>query len=325
KVADTLERGEQSVILINRRGFASVIWCPVCRWRLRCPHCNVGMVFHASRQRASCHHCRARIAVPERCPNVSCQTPVVQSGAGTQKIEQELTDSFPDARIARADSDTMKRGRDYQDMVDRFGSREIDILLGTQMIGKGLDFPHVSFVGMIAADLAGAASDFRASERLFQLITQVAGRAGRERSGGEVVVQTLVPEVLALQASVNHDYVGFAEHELATRRQLGMPPFTRLTRFVFADAREREARIAAERFADDLRNLIAELELEGTDLLGPQPCSIERLRGLYRYDLLLRATRTDAMQQIIDRYSEGSVSRPKVRSFVVDVDPLAMS
>ena len=325
KVSETLDRGQQAVILINRRGFASVIWCPACHWRLRCPQCNVGMVFHLSKQQAACHYCRARITVPEVCPDPSCKRPVHRSGAGTQRVEQELAAAFPQARIVRADSDTMKRAAHYRDLVDRFGAREIDILLGTQMIGKGLDFPHVAFVGVVGADLAGAAVDFRSSERLFQLLTQVAGRAGREQAGGEVVVQTLMPDAAAVQAAVRHDFGLFAESELEVRQRIGFPPFTRLTRFVFGDPRERALRKAAEAFAAELRRHIAELSLSGTDILGPQPCALERLRNQYRYDVLLRAPGAGVMQRVLDRLRGSGMPRPKVKTFVVDVDPLSLT
>ena len=325
KVSNTLDRGEQAVILINRRGYARVIWCPACHWRLRCPECNVGMVFHLTKQQAACHYCRARITVPQLCPNLSCKTPLLQSGAGTQRVEQELNAAFPQARIARADSDTMKRSSDYQSLVDRFTAREIDILLGTQMIGKGLDFPHVSFVGMIGADLAGSSADFRASERLFQLITQVAGRAGREQAGGEVVVQTLVPDAIAVRTAVDHDFRRFAADELDIRRRLGFPPFARLTRFIFADPREREVRKVAEAFADQLRRQLADLSVPNADVLGPHPCALERLRGRYRYDVLLRARRARDMQNVLDGLRGVGMLRQKVKGFVVDVDPLSLT
>ena len=219
----------------------------------------------------------------------------------------------------------MKRGCDYQHLVDRLGSREIDILIGTQMIGKGLDFPHVSFVGMVGADLVGLSSDFRSSERLFQLITQVAGRAGRERAGGYVVIQTLMPDVTAVQAAVQHDFERFAADELEMRQRLGFPPFTRLTRFVFADPRERHLRNVVESFAADLRRHIADLPAPGADLLGPQPCILRRLRGSYRYDLLLRTGHSDIMHRILDRLRGGGSPRPQVKTFVVDVDPLSLA
>ncbi len=325
KIAESLGRGEQAVILINRRGFASVIWCAACHWRLRCPQCNVGMVFHLTRQQAVCHYCRTRVTVPELCPNLACRQPVRQSGAGTQRVEQELLSAFPAARLARADSDTMKRGADYQTLIDRFSAREIDILFGTQMIGKGLDFPHVSFVGVVGAEPAGSLADFRASERLFQLITQVAGRAGRERAGGEVVVQTLVPEAAAVQAAVGHDFPRFAESELDIRRRIAFPPFTRLARFLFADPSERHLRTVADAFAADLRRHVQELSAVDADLLGPQPCALRRLRGRYRYDLLLRTRGAETMQRILDQFRGTAALRPKVKAFAVDVDPLSLS
>ena len=323
KLQATLRRGEQGVVLINRRGFASVIGCPVCRWRLRCPQCDVSMVFHHARQQAVCHHCHVRVSPPDVCPDPSCRTPLVRTGAGTQRVEQELAAAFPAARLARADSDTMKRAADYQSLVDRFSAREIDVLLGTQMIGKGLDFPAVSFVAVVGADLAGSGSDYRATERLFQLVTQVAGRAGREQAGGEVVVQTLIPDAVAVQAAIHHDFARFAEEELAMRRQVAYPPFARLTRFVFGDAAEPRLRSATGSFAADVRCAIAELSASDADVLGPQVCALRRVRGRYRHELLLRTRGAESMQRILDHLRGAHRLRPKVQTFIVDVDPVS--
>ncbi|MGD2109845.1 MAG: primosomal protein N', partial [Phycisphaerae bacterium] len=183
-LGETLERGEQALLLMNRRGFARRLYCPACNNSITCPNCNVGLVVHSATEQAVCHYCRSRITIPSVCPNVTCGETLVQVGSGTQRVEDVLAERFPDARIMRVDSDTMRHRDHYQQIVDEFDSRKIDVLVGTQMIAKGLDFPFVSFVGVVHADAGGLAGDFRASERLFQLITQVAGRAGRADASG---------------------------------------------------------------------------------------------------------------------------------------------
>jgi primosomal protein N' (replication factor Y) len=220
---EALERGEQGIILMNRRGFSHRVFCPACKSRIACPNCAVGLVTHVTTGESICHYCRARIPTPVLCPNVACREKLISLGHGTQKVEAELRRLFPTAKAARVDSDTMRHRTQYQQIIDDLEARRIDVIVGTQMIAKGLDFPHVSFVGVMHADGAGMAGDFRSHERLFQLVTQVAGRAGRASTPGEVVVQTMMPELPALTFALAHDYEAFAASELEARREASLP------------------------------------------------------------------------------------------------------
>lgn len=322
-LGEALERGEQALILMNRRGFATRVYCPACRTRLECPNCNVALVVHGSGD-VLCHYCRWRGPMPTFCPNATCGEPLVKMGLGTQRIEDLLIERFPQARIQRVDSDTMKHRRHYQRVVDDFEARRIDVLVGTQMIAKGLDFPHVSFVGVIDADPTALAADFRAEERLFQLITQVAGRAGRADASGRVVVQTTMPDLAALKHALRHDYESFAEGESAMRRKIGLPPFRRIARIVVAHQREAIARKECDALADRIRETIGALELAHADVLGPTPCMLARLRGKYRYDLLIRTANASAMRHLLGRLQESRHLRTKAESTMIDVDPVSL-
>lgn len=324
KLVAALERREQAVLLINRRGYASSIFCPRCKHRLECPNCHVSLVFHSAAGQVRCHYCRHRVELPSACPNPSCRSPLVTVGSGTQRVESVLRKQFPTARIARADSDTMLSTPKYQRLIEDFEARKIDVVVGTQMIAKGLDFPFVSFVGVVNADLALSAPDFRAGERLFQLITQVAGRAGRRDRPGEVVVQTTAVDLPALQAAVRQDFSLFAAAELGIRERVRFPPYTRLTRFVLADAHEARAREEANSLADRIGEVIASRSVREADVLGPQPCILRRLRKLYRYDLLLRTSTPILMRDLLDHLRGHNLLRARVKSFVVDVDAISL-
>ena len=321
---DALRHGRQGMILMNRRGYARRIHCPECKARIVCPHCNVPLVVHAASDRAICHYCRTRVAVPTTCPNVTCGARLVQHGAGTERVEKVLAAAFPDARIQRVDSDTMRHRDQYRRLIDDFAARRIDVLVGTQMIAKGLDFPHVSFVGVIDADAGGAATDFRAYERLFQLVTQVAGRAGRADEPGTVVVQTMDPDCEALKRAVAHDYEGFAVGELESRRRAGLPPFSRLVRIVVAHQHETRARERAESLADDIKAALTVAACEAADVLGPTPCPLARLRGKYRYDLLIRTRSVSDQRSLMKHLGDEGKLRSGDSSLIVDVDPVDM-
>ncbi len=320
----TLERGEQAMILMNRRGYANRVFCPACKASLTCPNCNVGLVVHATAGLTICHYCRSRIATPTTCPNVTCGEQLIQVGAGTQRIEQTLGEQYPDARIVRVDSDTMRHRSQYEKVVADFESRKIDILVGTQMIAKGLDFPFVSFVGMIQADVGGFAADFRAHERLFQLVTQVAGRAGRADAPGQVVVQTTEPALPALRFALQHDYPAFAEAELAVRRSALFPPFGRLARIVILHAREESARREAEGLIQRIVNLRIAAKQAEFEILGPNPCLLARIRKRYRYDLVIRTATGVTMGRLLDRLRADRVLRVKSGELTIDVDPVSM-
>lgn len=324
-LADTLRRGEQALLLMNRRGYANRIYCPACKTSIVCPNCNVNLVVHSVRGQSICHYCRSRIETPTVCPNVTCGEKLIQSGVGTQRVEDVLATLYPRARVQRVDSDTMRHRDQYQKIVDDFEARKIDVLVGTQMIAKGLDFPHVSFVGVVHSDTSALAADFRAHERLFQLITQVAGRAGRADASGRVVVQTTTPALPALRHALRHDYQSFAEEELPARKRAGLPPFRRLARIVLAHAREETVRREAEALYGHIREAINQLSLPGADVIGPTPCMLSRLRGKYRYDLLLRATDAMVLRQLIAHLDQSKALSTKAGSVIVDVDPVSLT
>lgn len=322
---EALTGGQQAVLLINRRGYASWLYCPSCKQRFDCPHCNVAMVYHAAREEVICHHCSRRERAPRTCPAPDCGQQLLRFGSGTQRVEQHLAARLPGKRIERVDSDTMRHAKSYQRVIDDFEARRIDVLVGTQMIAKGLDFPDISFVGVLGGDAAAASADFRAGERLFQLVTQVAGRAGRDRHRGRVVVQTASPDSPALRAAIRHDYRLFAGAEIEIRRRQGFPPFGRITRVVLAHGREEQVRSEADALAARIGGIMEDLDLPQARLLGPHPCVLSRLRGLYRYDLLLRTETPSHMQALLDRLRTVRALKARVKSFVVDVDPVTLA
>ncbi len=323
---DTLDRGEQALLLINRRGFATRLVCPDCRARITCPNCNVNLVVHTAGAFTICHYCRMRVPIPERCPVVTCGAKLVQYGLGTQRIESVLSELFNSASIRRVDSDTMRKRSDYEQVVADLEARKIDILVGTQMIAKGLDFPFVSFVGVFEADAAAFAGDFRAHERLFQLITQVAGRAGRSDAPGKVVVQTGNPhELPALRHALTHDYETFAAEELRVRERIGWPPFRRIARLVLSHPREQTARESSEETYAAISETMKALALEQADILGPASCTVSRIRGRYRYELIVRTRSANDLTRLLERLDQLRALRPKSASLILDVDPVSMS
>ncbi len=325
KLRETLERGEQAVILMNRRGYATRIFCPACRSSIRCPNCSAALVVHAVKGQAICHYCRRRIELPTICPDVSCGGQLIHAGSGTQRIEEVIQTCLPEARIRRVDSDTMHHRRLYEQTIADFERREIDVLVGTQMVAKGLDFPFVSLVGVINAEGVTPTPDFRNQEFLFQLMTQVAGRAGRAEAPGEVVVQSTAPDTPALRFARDQDYEAFAAHELRARRGIGFPPFARLTRIVLADDKEKTVSTAAQAIAERFREVIASLALAGADVLGPTPCALARIRGQYRYDVLLRAGSAADMRRLLADTSAHEALRAKTKTVVIDVDPVSLA
>ncbi|MCC7291092.1 MAG: primosomal protein N' [Phycisphaerales bacterium] len=341
KLKEALERGEQAIILLNRRGYATRLWCPQCRQSVQCPRCNLSLVAHEAKGQAVCHHCYGRLTLPRVCPTLGCGVPLLRMGMGTQKAEEALAAHFPAARVRRVDSDTMHHRDLYVQLVSDFEARRVDVLVGTQMIAKGLDFPHVSLVGVLAAESIAATADFRNQEKLFTLLTQVAGRAGRAEASGEVVIQTSLTDLPALRLARNHDYEGFAQRELALRRHLGYPPFRRLARLVMTHEREETCLQRAEELAAALRGFIVKLsrsrQAQGgeppgdgisdasffADVLGPAPCTRPRLRDHYRYELLLRAGRAADQQQILRALRSGTKGSGGAKAVMLDVDPVA--
>ncbi|NOS99611.1 MAG: primosomal protein N' [Phycisphaerales bacterium] len=321
----TFDRREQAILLINRRGYATWIGCPRCRHRIRCTHCDVNVVYHSARRELLCHYCGRRAPAPTQCPNPSCGGKLVHVGVGSQRIEELLRKLFPNARLARADSDTMRHPDAYRQLIADVESRAIDCVVGTQMIAKGLDFPFVSLVGVIGADTTLAGADFRSSERLFQLVTQVAGRAGRADAPGHVIIQTLAPDHPALSAAAHGDFAKFADDELELRQRTALPPFTRLTRFVVADPIAPRAQAAARELTANIQSVIPTASPPTADTLGPMPCSLTRLRGQYRFETILRTASAATMSAFLDELRGRRLLRVKAKSIVVDVDPVSMT
>lgn len=320
---EALSADQQAVLLLNRRGYASYLMCSRCRNPIVCPNCRVNMVFHQTTGKAMCHYCSARMVLPKRCGDASCGGTLIRWGMGTQRVEEEVRAKFPETRVARADSDTMTGVGRYEEVLRGFADRRIDVLVGTQMIAKGLDFPCVSFVGVVNADTTLAVPDFRAAERTFQLATQVAGRAGRSEAGGRVVVQNLAGESAALRFAAQHDYSSFAEHELAIRKRLGWPPFSRLARVLVSHRIQSEASQLTHRLADAIRQHLVDRSLPA-DVLGPQSAPLGRLRNQYRYDFLVRAANASRLMETLEVLRHEKVLTPSSRHVLIEVDPTSL-
>ncbi len=284
-MADTLEAGQQIILYFNRRGFARMWQCRDCGEVVECPNCDIGLTYHLRPRRLLCHYCDHTISVPEKCP-VCSSSEFLPSGGGTEKVELNLQALFPDARILRLDHDTTRRRGSHQQILASFARREADILVGTQMVAKGHHFPGVSLVGVLSADHGLGLPDFRASERSFQLLTQVAGRSGRTGEG-RVVFQTYQPEHPVILAASRHDFVAFLEAELPVRKALGYPPYRRLTRLGLSSRRLTLAQEAADQLAAALRTHLQPL---GIVVMGPAPAVFPRLSDRYRFQILLKGT-----------------------------------
>ena len=289
-----LERGEQAMLLLNRRGQATYIFCRDCGYVLACERCDSPLTYHRVDGTLRCHHCGARGVMPNICPNCD-STRIRHFGAGTQQVEAALERLLPGARLLRWDRDTAGKPEMHGEILRRFIDREADILVGTQMIAKGLDLPLVTLVGVVSADLGLALPDFRAGERVFQLLTQVAGRAGRSLLGGKVVLQTYQPQHYVIRAASRHDYVGFVEKELAYRKTLGYPPFRKMARIVFSDADAGKVEAAATRCAESIKEILAQPRYESSSLIGPVPCFFARIDRRYRWHALICGAETRAI------------------------------
>ena len=324
-LTETIEAGEQAILFLNRRGFVPVLWCPGCKVTVRCAQCDVSLTYHRRIHRMVCHGCCEEQRAPESCP--TCSRPGLRFlGAGSERVEAALWKLFPKARVGRMDSDTMRRREDYEETLAAFGRRDLDILVGTQMIAKGLDFPRVTLVGVLSADMPLHLPDFRAAERTFQLIAQVAGRAGRGALAGRIVVQTVAPENKAIRLAAAADFEGFAAEEDAERAELGYPPHGRLLRVLLEDESEERAREMGTTLADELEQRFGQDTCgpQGVQALGPAPCPIALQRGRHRFHLLVKASLgstvfDSARDHLAARARE--TSRPHV---VVDVEPSSL-
>lgn len=308
-----VSRHEQVILFLNRRGGATFIQCRHCGFVMRCRRCDVPLAQNLAGDVLTCYQCNYKVPVPTACPNCKGRQ-FKYLGAGTQKLEQEIRYAFPRARQLRWDSDATAGKGSHEAILQKFRSGEADILLGTQMVAKGLDIPSVSLVGVISADTALNIPDFRSGERTFQLLSQVAGRAGRGAAGGRVIVQTFSPENYAIRAAAAHDYESFFEQEITYRRQLRYPPFTGLARLVFRHTNALACQRGAERMKKLLEEEISTKGIEGIDIIGPAPAFFQRLRGRYRWQIILRG------RELADFLAP--VAFP--RGWVVDIDPVGL-
>lgn len=309
-LGEVLAAGQQAILLLNRRGGATHVFCRDCGWVAQCPRCDRPLVQHPGQSRLLCHHCGYQRGEIDRCPDCAGDR-VRYFGAGTQRLETEILEQFPEAIPIRWDYDTTRAKGSHEIILSHFASQRANVLIGTQMVAKGLDLPMVTLVGVVSADTGLQLPDYRASERTFQLLTQVAGRAGRGLLGGRVILQTYHPDHYAIQAAANHDYQAFYDQELRYRSSLQYPPFVRLARLIHrhtsAAAAEREAQAMASRIRDRLADGPGEVEI-----LGPVPCFFSKVSGYYRWQIILRGDQFKAA--LPDRLPEG---------WTLDLDPVS--
>jgi len=321
-----LARRQQVILLLNRRGYASFVQCRECGHVEQCPNCSVSLTYHRVTQRIVCHHCRFDTPAPARCP--ACGSADLSfRGLGTEQVERVTAETFPEARLARMDVDTTSGKWSHQRILSRVESGEVDILLGTQMISKGLDFPRVTLVGVVNADVGMHLPDFRASERTFQLLSQVAGRAGRGSLGGEVIVQTSLPDHYAIRAAVAHDFEGFAIRELETRRDPAYPPWVRLANVVLSSPDRELAAAGAEHVAAWLRRRYpggGPRAGRAPEVVGPAPSPIEKLHGRWRWHFLLRSASPRAIGAALRSLAEDCGLPSGDLRMALDRDPVAL-
>ena len=323
-ISDRLAKSEQTLLLLNRRGYSSFVQCRSCGSVENCNKCSVSLTFHRNRDQLVCHHCGLARKAVVKCSD--CESSDLSfRGMGTEQVERIVLETFPDARLARMDVDTTSRKWSHQEILGRVERGEVDILLGTQMISKGLDFPRVTLVGVINADVGMHLPDFRSSERTFQLLSQVAGRAGRGSLGGEVFVQTFLPEHYVLQATLKHDYLGFVQKELSERRNPGYPPYVRLINVVMSSpdkecaAENIEAAVRFVHGANQKRNIGSEVSI-----VGPAPCPIEKVHNRWRWHFLLRSTSVVALGQAINHLAREFKTKGRDVRLIIDRDPSSL-
>jgi primosomal protein N' (replication factor Y) len=329
-----VESGRQAILLLNRRGYSNFIFCSSCGEPITCKYCDTTMTYHRSVDahvlsaksaealhtgQMMCHYCLATQALPDKCP--VCGKKLSLFGLGTQRVEEELSRKMPDLKFARIDSDSMRTFKDYESTLAKFAREELQVLLGTQMIAKGLDFPNVTLVGVISGDTALALPDFRASERTFQLITQVAGRAGRGDAAGRVVVQTFLPDDPTIRTALKQDYIGFANTELSGRREVGLPPYSRMARIILRHQDQPELLKIGRELAEKITAAL--VQTPGVTMRGPMPCAIGRIAGFHRHQILLQSEKAEPLQAVLAAVrAAGGFS--KAEAVAVDVDPVAV-
>ncbi|HYS23926.1 MAG TPA: primosomal protein N', partial [Candidatus Eisenbacteria bacterium] len=319
-IAARLGEGTQSLILINRRGYSWFVICRSCGAGIQCENCSISLAYHKQRDRLECHYCGFSRRVPKACPKCASEH-VYFFGAGAEQLEEKLREKFPGARVARLDRDAVRTKRAYQQVLADFAFGKLDILVGTQMVAKGHDFQRVTLVGVVSADSQLSLPDFRAAERTFQLLTQVAGRAGRGALPGEVLVETYYPEHYAIQLAARQDYLAFFEKELQFRRLLHYPPFTALASILVRDTKIENA----IRWSRQLSAFLAPQESRGVKVLGPAAAPLARLKREYRFQFLLKAPKRAQLTRVLPELLAFAEQKEiPERAVLVDVDPLSL-
>lgn len=320
-IKETLENKQQVILLINRRGFSTFTQCKACGHVIECPNCAIPMIWHSKDQMLKCHYCNHSEYFPDFCPACGSDT-LKTSGTGTQKIEQYIKDLFPENNIERIDSDILVRKGEHIRLLEKFQKGDIDILVGTQMIAKGLDNPNVTLVGVISADASFNLPDFRASERGFQLLTQVAGRAGRGEFSGKVFFQTYNPDYYALASAKAQNYDEFYATEIIAREEFDYPPFSQIIRLILSGQNNFRAEKSAQEIALRLCTMVEKYGIsERLEVLGPTPCVIERINSLYRFQLIIKNKMGEKGHQFISSFLN-RITMPKDVKLTIDVDPL---
>jgi primosomal protein N' (replication factor Y) len=316
-IEKTLKNNKQAMIFLNRRGFSTFINCKKCGLVLKCKRCDTALVYHFDEKKLICHYCGYRQEPPDICPK--CRSGYVRYfGIGTEKVESELSHNFSGVHIARMDSDTTVKSGSHDRILGDFRSGDVNLLVGTQMIAKGLDFPQVTLVGVVSADVTLNLPDFRASERTFNLLTQVGGRAGRGEDGGEVIVQTYAPSHYAVLTAAKHDYEKFYAQEIGMRKELLFPPFISLVKVTVRARNDEAAQRSAEALADAIRTGYNDMMVG-----GPAPAPIARMRGYFRYNILLKDKDRAKMCRVL-RETLASFRKGHGVLIAVDVDPISM-
>ena len=330
-IEERLVRQEQIILFLNRRGHSTYVFCRTCGYVERCDNCSISLTYHRETQQLVCHHCGSKRPTQQACPQCSSEA-IRFFGAGTEAVEQEVRKSYPKARVKRFDADSTARKNAHQQILEEFEQQKIDILIGTQMVSKGLDFPHVTLVGVIAADTALNLPDFRASEQTFSLLTQVAGRSGRADLEGVVVIQTYMPEHYSIEAAQKHDYLDFYAQEVVARGALRYPPFAHVATLLLR-GKDEQAVIEASHVARDQLEIwqtdqehasqVPKGEETSVEILGPAPAPLSKIEGKFRWHLLLRGTDPKKIGQLFKRFTDEppTIIKSKAIEFVIDIDP----
>jgi len=310
-----LDNSKQAILFLNRKGFATYIHCIKCGYTARCKKCSIALTYHSSTNTLICHYCGYRQEVPQICPE--CDSSYIRRyGKGTEKVVSSIKRIFPQARVARMDADSMTKKDSHSQILTRFKHHKIDILVGTQMIAKGLDFPKVTLVGVISADTSLNLPDFRAAERTFSLLTQVAGRAGRADEVGKVIIQTYNPDHYSIIPSKTHNYHDFYKNEIRIRKVAGFPPFAHLVNITLRGQYQDKVALIADR----VYKLLEQNSNNNIEILGPAPAPILRIKGKYRYNIILKSKYTDDIIKLIKASLSGKSQINKVY-LKIDVDP----